>query len=221
MKLTLKLSVDIMALGLAPCVMPLAMGLVNVIQNRSLSYYGGDLAVTTMGIVSSIIMIIFMPLQGLNQGAQPIIGYNYGAKKYSRVREAYWLSVKVGTIMFTGGFLLLQLFPQFFTAIFTKAGGELRAMCVHAIRISTAALPLIGFQIITANYFQAVGKPIQGTILGMSRQLLIFIPLLIILPLFFGLDGVFLTLPVSDVLAVIISAFFIRRELTVLRRLSG
>ncbi|MFP3090263.1 MATE family efflux transporter [Treponema sp. TIM-1] len=221
MKLTLKLSLDIMALGLAPCVMPLAMGLVNVIQNRSLSYYGGDVAITTMGIVGSIIMIIFMPLQGLNQGVQPIIGYNYGAKKYHRVREAYWLSIKVGTAMFTAGFLLLQLFPQFFTAIFTQAAGELRTMCVRAIRICTAALPLIGFQIITSNYFQAVGKPIQGTILGMSRQLLIFIPLLIVLPLFLGLDGIFLTMPVSDVLSVIISALFMRRELKVLQRLAG
>jgi Na+-driven multidrug efflux pump len=221
MKLELKLSFNIIAIGFAPCVMALAMGLVNVIQNHSLSHYGGDVAVTAAGIVGSIIMIIFMPLQGINQGVQPIIGFNYGAKKYRRVREAYWLAVKAGTLIFSAGFVLLQLFPQFFTSLFTQEGGELRRLCVRVIRIGTAALPLIGFQIITSNYFQSVGKPLQGTVLGMSRQLLIFIPLLLILPLFFGLDGIFFSIPVSDILSVIVSALFMRRELKTLRRLDA
>jgi putative MATE family efflux protein len=221
MRLELKLSFNILAIGFAPCVMALAMGLVNVIQNHSLVRYGGDTAVTAAGIVGSIIMIIYMPLQGINQGVQPIIGFNYGARKYRRVREAYWLAVKAGTLIFIAGFVLLQVFPRFFTAVFTREGGELMSMCVRAIRICTLALPLIGFQMGAANYFQAVGKPVQGTILSMSRQLLIFIPLLYILPRFFGLDGVFFTVPVSDVLSVIISIFFMRRELRDLGRLTA
>jgi putative MATE family efflux protein len=221
MKLSLKLSFNIIAIGFAPCVMTVAMGLVSVIQNHSLNRYGGDMAVTTMGIVSSIIMLIFMPLQGINQGVQPIIGFNYGAKKYGRVREAYWLSVKAGTVILGAGFVLLQVFPHLFTALFTQEGGELMKMCTRAIRICTAALPLIGFQVITSNYFQSVGKPVQGTILGISRQLLIFIPLLLILPRFLGLNGVFLTMPVSDILSVVLSAVFIRRELKRLRKTGG
>ncbi|MDR2403208.1 MAG: MATE family efflux transporter [Spirochaetaceae bacterium] len=213
MKLGLRLSLRIMAIGFAPATMSLAMGLVNIILNRSLSRYGGDLAVTTMGIVGSIIMLIFMPLQGINQGVQPIIGFNYGAKQYHRVREAYWLAVKTGTIIFTAGFILLEALPYLFISIFTHEGGDLMGMCIRGLRICTAALPLIGFQMITSNYFQSVGKPVQGTILGMSRQLLIFIPLLLILPGFFGLDGVFLTMPVSDVLSVIVSIPFMRHEL--------
>jgi Na+-driven multidrug efflux pump len=213
MKLGIRLSLQIMAIGFAPATMSLAMGLVNIILNRSLSRYGGDLAVTTMGIVGSIIMLIFMPLQGINQGVQPIIGFNYGAKQYRRVREAYWLAVKTGTIIFTAGFVLLEAFPYLFISIFTHEGGDLMGMCIRGLRICTGALPLIGFQMITSNYFQSVGKPVQGTILGMSRQLLIFIPLLFILPRFFGLDGVFLTMPVSDILSVIVSIPFIRHEL--------
>jgi putative MATE family efflux protein len=217
MKLRLRLSLQIMAIGLAPAAMSLAMGLVNIILNRSLGRYGGDLAVTSMGIVSSIIMLIFMPLQGINQGVQPIIGFNYGAKQYGRVREAYWLAVKTGTIIFAGGFVLLEALPRLFISVFTREGGDLMEMCTRALRICTAALPLIGFQTITANYFQSVGKPVQGTILGMCRQLLIFIPLLLILPWFFGLDGVFLTMPVSDVLSAIVTIPFIRHELKFLR----
>jgi putative MATE family efflux protein len=213
MRLTLSLSFNIIAIGFAPCIMTVAMSLVSVIQNHSLTRYGGDTAVTTIGIVSSIIMLIFMPMQGINQGLQPIIGFNYGAKKYQRVREAYWLTIKAGTIILSGGFILLQVFPRFFTALFTREGGELMEMCVRAIRICTAALPIIGFQIIASNYFQSVGKPVQGTILGMSRQLLFFIPLLLILPRFFGLDGVFAAMPAADLLSAIVSIAFMHREL--------
>jgi putative MATE family efflux protein len=213
MKLELKLCVKIITIGFAPCVMTVALGLVNVIQNHTLSSYGGDMAVTTMGIVGSIIMLIFMPLQGINQGVQPIIGFNYGAKAYRRVREAYWLAVKAGTLILAAGYVMLQGFPRFFISIFTQEGGDLMRMGVRALRISTCLLPLIGFQIITSNYFLSIGKAVQGTVLGMSRQLLIYIPLLLILPRFFGLDGVFITMPLADAFSVIISGVFIRREL--------
>jgi putative MATE family efflux protein len=220
MKPDLKLCVKIITIGFAPCIMTVAYGLVNVVQNHTLSFHGGDMAVTTMGIVGSIIMLIFMPLQGINQGVQPIIGFNYGARAYPRVREAYWLAIKVGTIILVAGYLMLQGLPRFFISIFTQEGGELMSMGVRALRICTGLLPLIGFQIITSNYFLSVGKAMQGTILGMSRQLLIYIPLLLILPRFLGLNGVFFTMPLSDAISVIISAFFIRRELKRLRGLA-
>ncbi|MDR3167894.1 MAG: MATE family efflux transporter, partial [Treponema sp.] len=137
MKLTLDLSFKIMAIGFAPFAMQLAVGLVNILLNRSLFLYGGDVAVSAMGIVYSILVMIFMPLQGLNQGAQPIIGYNYGAKKYRRVKETYKGAIFFSTLFVSLGFILIQLFPGFFIAIFRNEQGELMDLGIRVLRICT------------------------------------------------------------------------------------
>jgi Na+-driven multidrug efflux pump len=172
-----------------------------------------------MGIVYSIVIVIIMPLQGLNQGAQPIIGYNYGAKKYDRVKKTYKWAVISATIFVCAGFILFQLFPHFFIAIFSKEEGELMDLGVFALRRCTLFLPVIGFQILSANFFQSIGKPLQGTVLSLSRQILLYIPLLIILPRFFGIHGVFFAMPAADMGASILSAFVIARELRLLTRM--
>jgi putative MATE family efflux protein len=213
MKLGLKLSFEIMAIGFAPFAMQLAIGLVNILLNRSLFQYGGDIAVAAMGIVYSILIMVVMPLQGLNQGAQPIIGYNYGAKKYDRVRKTYKWAVISGTVFVTAGFLLLQLFPRFFIAVFRNEEGPLMDTGVTALRICTLFLPVLGFQIITSNFFQSIGKAVQGTILSLSRQILLFIPLLLILPRFLGIRGIFFAMPAADIGASVLSALVIWREL--------
>jgi putative MATE family efflux protein len=213
MKLELNLSGKIIALGFAPFAMQLAIGLVNILLNRSLFFYGGDTAVSAMGIVFSILIMIFMPLQGLNQGAQPIIGYNYGAKKYDRVKKTYKLAIVFSSLFVSAGFILIQLFPGFFIAVFRNEQGELMNMGIRLLKISTLFLPTLGFQIISSNFFQAIGKPIQGTILSLSRQILLYIPLLLILPRFFGLSGVFFAMPTADAAATILSALVIFREL--------
>jgi Na+-driven multidrug efflux pump len=166
-----------------------------------------------MGIVYSVMIIFFMPLQGITQGAQPIIGYNYGAKKYDRVIKAYKWAVISGTAFITVGFLLIQIFPHFFIALFRNEEGELMDLGIFCLRVSTMFFPLIGLQIFTSQYFQAIGKPLQSTILSLSRQLLFYIPLLLLLPKAFGLPGVFFAMPVADILAVLLSVIFMVFEL--------
>ena len=221
MKLEWKLSLRIMSIGFAPFAMQAAIGMVNVVLNRTLDRYGGDLAVTSMGIVYSILIIIIMPLQGLNQGVQPIIGYNYGAKHYDRVIKAYKLAVLWATIFVGAGFILIQGVPRFFIAIFRNEEGELMHMGIRSLRACTLFLPLIGFQIITANFFQALGKPIPGTILSLSRQILLFIPLVLVLPRIFGLYGIFFAMPAADLGASILAGLMIKQELQDLKRLRG
>ncbi|MDR2194520.1 MAG: MATE family efflux transporter [Treponema sp.] len=213
MRLGLKLTVDIIAIGFAPFAMQLAMSLVNILLNQRLSAYGGDAAVAAMGIVYSILIVIFMPLQGLNQGAQPIMGYNFGAKKFSRVRKTYKWAVVSGTIFASAGFIIAELFPAFFIGIFSKDTGELLNLGVRCLRISVLLFPAIGFQIITANYFQAVGKPGQGTLLSLSRQILFYIPLLFLFPAFWGINGVFFAMPIADMLSTLLSALVMSVEL--------
>ncbi|MDR2536590.1 MAG: MATE family efflux transporter [Treponema sp.] len=217
MRLELKRSLHIMAIGFAPFAMQLAIGVVNILLNRTLFLYGGDIAVTAMGIVYSILVIIFMPLQGLNQGAQPIIGYNYGAKKYERVKKTFKWAVISATFFVSLGFIVVQLFPRFFISIFSKEQGELMEMSVRTIRICTLMLPFLGFQILSSNYFQSIGKPVQGTVLSLSRQILFYIPLLFILPKLFGIQGVFFAMPAADLGATILSALIIWRELNRLK----
>ena len=160
-----------------------------------------------------------MPLQGINQGAQPIIGYNYGARKIDRVRTAYWLAVKFATIFVTCGWLLIELIPRVFVMLFNSDNPELLNLGAKALRLSSAMMPIIGFQVITSNYFQAVGKPLQSTFLSLSRQFLILIPLLYILPPFWGVLGVYSALPLSDIISFGIAAIVMSFELRTLREM--
>ncbi|MDR2841583.1 MAG: MATE family efflux transporter [Spirochaetaceae bacterium] len=218
MKLELHISFLIMSLGFAPFAMQSAISFVNILLNRALNNYGGDVAVTAMGVVYSILILIFMPLQGLNQGAQPIIGYNYGAKKIDRVKKTYKMSVLWATIFSVSGFLLLQIFPEFFISVFKiPEDSPLMNMSVFCLRVSTLLMPFWGFQIITSNYFQAVGKPVQGTLLSLSRQIIFYIPILSILPRFFDIDGVFFAMPCADILSAVLSLCVMLRELKNLR----
>jgi putative MATE family efflux protein len=205
MKLDLRLSLLIMAIGFAPFAMQFAISFVNILLNRELNRWGGDVAVTSMGVVYSILILFFMPIMGLNQGAQPIIGYNYGAKKFDRVKSAYKLAVISGTVFCILGFILLHVIPRIFIGAFRIPEGELMITTEYALKTCTLLMPFLAFQMITSNYFQAVGKPVQGTLLSLSRQIIFFIPLLMILPHFFKLHGVFMTMPIADALSVLFS----------------
>jgi Na+-driven multidrug efflux pump len=221
MRLRLKQVLRILAIGFSPCVMTAAMSIINVFMNNSLVKYGGDNAVAAMGIAFSILIVCFMPLQGLGQGAQPIIGYNYGAKKYDRVMRCFKLALICGISFLSFGWILIQLFPGTFVSIFTREGGELRQLGLRALRHCTIMFPVIAVQMLSSTYFQAVGKPVQSTILGMSRQLLFYLPMLVILPRFLGLDGVFYSLPASDILAVLFSSIFMLVEWKNLKKLAA
>ncbi|MGB8454084.1 MAG: MATE family efflux transporter [Anaerocolumna sp.] len=213
--LRLKASVvnGILALGLAPFAMQIAASAQNLIMNTSLVTYGGDIAISGMGIVNSIITLMIMPLFGINQGVQPIIGYNYGAKRYDRVKEAYKLAVLFATVIVVIGWSVTRLFPEQLVYLFNRKDAELISFGTRAIKRFMMFLPVIGFQIISANYFQAIGKPKHSALLGLSRQVLILIPALIILPKFFGLEGVISAGPLADVVSTVVTGIFIVIEM--------
>ncbi|MEY8303326.1 MATE family efflux transporter [Anaerosalibacter bizertensis] len=204
---------EIISIGLAPFSMQIAASMVTVLLNNNLKNYGGDIATSSMAVINSITMLVLMPIFGINQGAQPIIGYNYGAKKYDRVKETLKLAVLFATIIVTIGFIFTQTIPEKLIGLFGKNEKELIQVASRAMRINLSMLPIIGFQIVSSNYFQAIGKPKQAMFLSLSRQVLVLIPALIILPKFFQLTGVWLAGPVSDVIASIITAQFLIKDL--------
>ncbi|MCJ7691565.1 MAG: MATE family efflux transporter, partial [Clostridiaceae bacterium] len=198
----------------------LAASLVTIISNKSLVKYGGDVSLGAMGAIMSIAMLVLMPIFGINQGSQPIIGYNYGAKRYDRVKHALKLAIIAATTITTTGFIIIQLFPEQLINIFSN-DPVLIAVGARGIRIYLFMLPVIGFQIVSSNYFQAVGKAKISIFLGLSRQVIILIPLLFILPRFFGLNGVWASAPSSDVISSILTAVFLFVEIRHLNKLHG
>ena len=212
-KLKLDIVGKIVTLGAAPFLMQLAASVLNAIMNNSLITYGGDVAVSAMSAVMSITMLFLMPTFGINQGVQPIIGYNYGAKKYDRVKEALKLAIIAATIIVTIGFAVTHLFSQQLMAMFNSEDTELIKIGSHAMKIFLIFLPVIGFQIVSSNYFQAVGKPLQASLLSLSRQVLILIPAMLILPTHFGLEGVLYAGPLSDLVSSIITGLLLYFEL--------
>lgn len=203
----------IISIGLAPFSMQIAASIVTVLLNNSLQKYGGDVATASMAAINSITMMILMPIFGINQGAQPIIGYNYGAKKYDRVKNALKSAILFATIIASIGFILVQTIPEKLIGLFGKNERELISVGSKAIRIYLSMLPIIGFQIVSSNYFQATGKPKQAMLLSLSRQVIILIPALIILPRIFQLNGVWMAGPVSDLISSIITAKFLLNDL--------
>lgn len=213
MKLHLPSVKKILAIGSAPCAMQFGSSIVITIFNKQLSIYGGDIAISAMGIIHSLSLFILMPVIGINQGSQPIIGYNYGAKRYDRVKETLKASILAATVIVTIGFIITRLFPDKLINLFNKDDLELVKIGTEGIYIFLLMLPIIGFQIVSSNYFLAVGKPKKSIFLSLSRQVIMLIPALLILPKYFGLLGVWLAVPVADVLASILTAGFLVKEI--------
>lgn len=221
LKLRLSVILKIFSIGVSPFAMQIAASIITIILNSSLLKYGGDIAIAAMGVINSITMLILMPIFGINQGVQPIIGFNYGAMKYNRVKHALKLAVLFATAISTFGFIMVQFFPVTLLSLFGKNNTEMIEIGSHGIRIYLAMLPIIAFQIVSSNYFQAVGKPRHSMFLSLSRQVLVLIPLLLILPPIFKLNGVWLAGPSADFIACILTAIFIFREMSHLDRLHG
>jgi putative MATE family efflux protein len=204
---------SIFTIGMAPFAMQLAASVVNIIFNRSLGIYGGDLAIGAMGIINGIVTIVLMPIFGINQGSQPIIGFNYGAKQYMRVKETLKLAVIAASFIAITGTLSAHIFPHALVSLFNKADVNLTNISVNGIKIFMLMFPLVGFQIVSSNFFQAIGKAKISMLLALSRQVIVLIPMLLILPRIFGLNGVWMAAPVSDTISSMLTAVFLTLEL--------
>lgn len=200
------------AIGLSPFAMQFIASIVTIIFNKSLAHYSGDLAIAAFGIINSIVMVIFMPVFGINQGAQPIIGFNYGAGKYYRVKRALTLSIIGATGVMLVGFILTQVFPQWIMSFFSADDQNLIALGTRGLRLYLMMLPIIGLQVASVNYFQATGKPKKSLFLSLSRQVVFLIPALLIFPRFLGLDGVWLAGPASDLASTILTAILLTKD---------
>jgi Na+-driven multidrug efflux pump len=190
----------------------------NGIMNNQLQRYGGDIAVSSMGVVFALISLFVMIAFGINGGVQPIVGYNYGAKQYGRVRQAAILAIAAATALFTLGFAFVQLFPRPLVLLFAGSSAELADMSSSALTRVLLCMPLIGFQIVSSGYFQAVGKPKQSMLLSLSRQVLFLIPLLYLMPSLAGLTGLWLAPAAADLMAAVVTAVFFTREMRLLGR---
>ena len=211
-------------LGASSGITSLVACVMQVVMNNSLVYYGnqsevgGEVALSAMGIVMKIVMILGSFCIGFGVGAQPILGFNYGARKFTRIKKAYQSAVIAATISIMVGWLICQTMPELILRLFGSEDGNFMAFAVKCMRIYLGGVFCAGFQIVSTNYFQATGQPLKASILSMLRQLLLLIPLLLILPLFFGLDGILFAGPVADIGSAVIVACFIIPEM---KKLNG
>ena len=208
-----RIILSIISIGMAPFATQIAVGSMNIVMNKSLGFYGGNIAISAMGGVVAISMIILMPIFGINQGAQPIIGYNYGAMRFDRVKETLKYAMIFGSCLIIISYLAVMIFPGQLMALFGTGSKEFLEHGVTAIRTYLFALPLVGVQVIGAMYFQAVGKPLFAMIFSLSRQVIFLIPAMLILPITFGLNGVYMSGPVADILSFLVTTIFLFFEL--------
>jgi len=203
-RLRRKIVFDSLAIGMSPFLMNIAACFIVIIINQGLKKYGGDLAIGAFGIVNRLVFIVVMIVMGLNQGMQPIAGYNFGAKLYERVNKVLKLTIIYATAVTTFGFLVGMLVPDLVVGIFTS-DAELTELSATGLRITVMFFPIIGFQMVTSNFFQSIGMAGKAIFLSLTRQMLILLPCLLILPHFFGVAGVWYSMPVSDLLASLIA----------------
>ena len=226
----------IISIGLAPFMVNICASLVAAFVNTALLKYGGtgvhdvvqtthasaDIFVGAYGIANRVVMLLIMVIQGLNQGMQPIVGYNFGAKQYDRVRKALYLTIGCGMTISTLGFLACQIFPEGIASLFVdsaKGGDEtlMIAAASQAMRIIVTMFPLVGFQIVAAAFFQYIGHAKLAIFVSMTRQMLFLLPLLWIIPRHMGATGVWISMPIADCASITLAAILLYRELKRLR----
>lgn len=213
---------DILGIGLSPFLMNACSCLVVIIINRSMVQYGGDLAVGAYGIDNRLLFIFVMIVMGFNQGMQPIAGYNYGAQLHHRVQEVLWKTIRYATIVMTVGFVACEVAAEPIVRIFTS-DAELARIAAHGLRIDVAFFPIIGFQMVTGNFFQSIGQAGKSIYLSLTRQLIFLVPCLLLLPPLMPhlglpqLDGVWWALPASDFLASVNAAILLWMQIQAFR----
>ena len=206
-KLKFKVARTIATLGIPGFLLQLANSLLNITLNKNLFLYGGDIAVSAMGVIYSIQTIFFMPVIGIRQGVQPIISFNYGAEKYERVKEATKLAIIGATGFVTLGFIFTHLFPEFLIGLFNREP-ELLRVGSAGLKAWFLCMPLVGFQIVGSTLFQAIGKAGIATFLTLSRQMIILLPAIIFFPRLWGVVGIYYAAPFSDFLSALLTWIF-------------
>ena len=213
------------AIGISASINQCAILVVQIVLNNSLVYYGQfsvygqDIPLAACGIVMKVNSILMAVIIGISQGTQPIVGFNYGAKSYERVRQTLRLSLSYGLAVSIIGWACFQLFTAPILSLFGTGDPLYFEFAIHFMKIFLSLTCVISIQIISSGYFSAVGKPLKGMVLSLTRQVLFFIPLVLILPHFLGLDGIMYSAPVADGVAFIVSLIFVLREWKHLKRL--
>ena len=207
-KLDWRIARQSLAIGLGPFLMNAAACMVNLVVNQQLGKYGGDLAIGAYGIVNRITFMFVMIVMGLNQGLQPIAGYNYGARQYSRVKEIFMLTAKWAILTTTLCFLVSELIPGAAVGLFTN-DPYLEGLAEKGLRTMNIMMPLVGVSMITTTFFQCLGMVNKSIFLSLSRQLIFLLPLLYLLPLKFQEKGIWMSFPISDGITIVISILFV------------
>lgn len=217
----------IASLGMSSSLNQIAITFVQIVLNNSLTYYGAqsaygsEIPLASCGIVMKTNAILLAVIIGISQGSQPIIGFNYGAKQYERVRGIYRLAITWNLAVSGAGFLLFQLFPRHIISIFGTGEPLYFEFAIRFLRIFLFMVIINGVQLLSSNFFAAIGKPVKGVILSLTRQVFFLVPLLLILPLFFGIDGIMFAGPVADFAAFLVTMLLIRREMRHMKELQA
>ena len=207
------------SLGMSNSLNQVAITFVQIVLNNSLTYYGAmsvygkEIPLAACGIVMKTNAILLAFIIGISQGAQPIIGFNYGARQYDRVKKTYKFAIAANLVISAIGFILFQFFPYQLISLFGTGEPAYFEFSVHFMRVFLFMVFLNGVQLISSNFFAAIGKPVKGLILSMTRQVLFLIPLVLILPLFLGLDGILFAGPAADSIAFIVTVILIIKEM--------
>lgn len=215
---------SVLSFGISSFITQIAITIVMALSNNLLAYYGAssiygaEIPLTAMGIVMKVNQILISALVGISTGAQPIIGYNYGARNYERVRKAFDIALVASEVVAVAAFLVFQFAPMSVVSIFGSEDGLYNEFAVKSFRIFLLFCPLTGFQTVAAIYLQAVGKPVKSAILSLSRQIIFFIPTILLLPMALGVDGILWTGPVADGLAFVLALGLILYERSILKR---
>jgi len=201
---------EIVVIGIASFIRQTAMSFLIILLNRRLGQLGGDIAIALFGVVMRLIMFIFTPIMGIARGLQPVAGFNYGAQRFDMMKKSVIIATVASTSIAVSGTLLLTFFPATFLSIFSD-DQELINQGRIALRYIILAFPLVGFQVMGSTLFQATGKAVQTLVLALARQLLLLIPLILILPQFFHLTGLWIAFPIADTLGFFLAVFMVYR----------
>ena len=207
----------VLSIGMAPFLLNVCASIVVIFINNALKKTGGDISIGAYGIVNRVLMLFVMIVNGLNQGMQPIVGYNYGARQFDRVIRTLKLNIVCAVCVTTFGFILGHFFPHLVAGMFTD-DPTLLSVAEMGLKISLLAFPIAGFQIVSSGFFQYIGKPQKAILLSLTRQLLFLVPLLAVLPDLYGTMGVWASMPIADCLAAFLAGVLLFFQIRKMRR---